>query len=154
MKNQKQLLILFSNLIKVYHDGIVISTSDNVILYNKQTTEIFGTKSTTNQGVMEDLSPKINNVFETADNKDRAESAQRVHKYRDDGVLDYSNSIEELSNRNLVDEKGHIDRVKKALKDNNTPKSQKKNVPDKDENSVSPNFIEKLFDRFFKDQAS
>jgi hypothetical protein len=104
---------------------------------------------------MEEISPKINNVVETADNKDRAESAQRVHKYREDGVLDYSNSIEELSNRNLVDEKGQIDRVKKALKDNNTRKSQKKNVPDtKDENSVSPNFIEKLFDRFFKDQAS
>ena len=104
---------------------------------------------------MEDISPKINNVFETADNKDRAESAQRAHKYRDDGVLDYSNSIEELSNRNLVDEKGHIDRVKKVLKDNDKPKSQKKNVPDtKDENSVSPNFIEKFFDRFFKDQAS
>ena len=103
---------------------------------------------------MEDISPKINNVFETADKKDRAKSAQRVHKYRDDGVLDYSNSIEELSNRNLVDEKGHIDRVKKLLKDNDKPKSQKKNVPDKDENSVSPNFIEKLFDRFFKDQAS
>ena len=31
---------------------------------------------------------------------------------------------------------------------------REKNVPDKDENSVSPNFIEKLFDRFFKDQAS
>ena len=104
---------------------------------------------------MEEISPKINNVFETADNKDRAESAQRAHKDREDGVLDYSNSIEELSNRNLVDEKGHIDRVKKALKDNNTPKSQKKNVTaTKDENSVSPNFIEKLFDRFFKDQAS
>jgi len=42
-----------------------------------------------------------------------------------------------------------------VLKDNDKPKSHKKNVPDtKDENSVSPNFIEKLFDRFFKDQAS
>lgn len=35
--------MLFSNLIKVYHDGIVISTSEDVILYNKQTTKIFGT---------------------------------------------------------------------------------------------------------------
>jgi hypothetical protein len=41
MKNQKQLLSLFHNLIKLYHDGIVISTNDNIVLYNKQTAQIF-----------------------------------------------------------------------------------------------------------------
>jgi transcriptional regulator with PAS, ATPase and Fis domain len=41
MKNQKQLLSLFHNLIKLYHDGIVISTNDNIVLYNKQTAKIF-----------------------------------------------------------------------------------------------------------------
>ena len=42
--------MLFSNLIKVYHDGIVISTSENVILYNKQMSKIFGTGSSLNMG--------------------------------------------------------------------------------------------------------
>ena len=51
MKNQKQLLMLFSNLIKVYHDGIVISTSEDVILYNKQMTKIFGTGPCLNEEV-------------------------------------------------------------------------------------------------------
>ena len=43
--------MLFSNLIKVYHDGIVISTSEDVILYNKSMTKIFGTGPSLNEGV-------------------------------------------------------------------------------------------------------
>ena len=41
MKWQKQLLGLFYNLIKIYHDGILISSNDNIILYNKEISRIF-----------------------------------------------------------------------------------------------------------------
>jgi hypothetical protein len=41
MKGQKQLLGLFYNLIKIYHDGILISSNDNIILYNKEISRIF-----------------------------------------------------------------------------------------------------------------
>lgn len=34
---------MFHNLIKVYHDGIVISTNDSIVLFNKQTADIFKT---------------------------------------------------------------------------------------------------------------
>ncbi len=50
MKNLKQLITLFSNLIKVYHDGIIISSGENIILHNKQTASIFGTVASSNEG--------------------------------------------------------------------------------------------------------
>jgi hypothetical protein len=43
MKNQKELITMFSNLIKVNHDGIIISSGENILLLNKQTSTIFGT---------------------------------------------------------------------------------------------------------------
>lgn len=36
LKNQKQLLSLFHKLVRVYHDGIIISSNDKIVLYNKQ----------------------------------------------------------------------------------------------------------------------
>lgn len=40
-KNQQQLLSLFHKLIRVYHDGIIISTKDDIVLYNEQIANIF-----------------------------------------------------------------------------------------------------------------
>ncbi|TNV83306.1 hypothetical protein FGO68_gene9762 [Halteria grandinella] len=41
MKNQEQLLVLFTNLVKVYHDGIIMTSKEEIILYNQSTENIF-----------------------------------------------------------------------------------------------------------------
>ncbi|TNV84683.1 hypothetical protein FGO68_gene3435 [Halteria grandinella] len=42
MKNQEQLLHLFTNLVRVYHDGILMTSKEEIILCNQSTEEIFG----------------------------------------------------------------------------------------------------------------
>lgn len=41
IKNQHQLLRLFNKLMKAYHEGIILSSNSDIILFNKQTSKIF-----------------------------------------------------------------------------------------------------------------
>ena len=59
LKSQKQLIVLFHNLIKLYHDGIVISSGNGeIVLFNNQVLNIFDI----NQDFKQEYSrPKDNN---------------------------------------------------------------------------------------------
>ena len=41
LKRLRQLLALFYNFVKTYHEGLIITTNDTILLYNKEIAKIF-----------------------------------------------------------------------------------------------------------------
>jgi hypothetical protein len=45
MEQQAQTLQLFNNLIKLYHDGLIITNNEDILFYNEQIGSIFNVAS-------------------------------------------------------------------------------------------------------------
>eukprot|EP00347_Sterkiella_histriomuscorum_P013223 403365539 len=96
-KNQKQLLRLFHNLIKVYHDGILITQNEKIVYNNKAVSNIFEVKNNKilNQN---NLEQPIQVPLES--------QASLVNQDQEDGILDNCNS-----NHTIIDIKINEDFV-------------------------------------------